>query len=192
MSRTSRTAVSLLLLPWLLVLTPPAGAGEMELSLTVPRLQVSEYHRPYVAGWIEREDGSVAAELLVWYQQDRAQNRAESRQGGDALKPGEDGRKWLPDLRQWWRRIGRNQDRPTDAVAGATPPPKTHKRTFAADHPAVRTLQPGHYRLVVEAVREVGGREVVKLPFDWPVTDAVRHTVHGRSELGEVALQLKP
>lgn len=172
----------------LLAATSVACAGTMELNITIPRLQVSEYHRPYVAGWIEREDGSVAAELLVWYQQDKA----ESRQGGEALKPGEDGRKWLLDLRQWWRRIGRTQERPADAVAGATPPPRTHRLQFGAGHPAIQGLATGSYRLVVEAVREVGGREVLKLPFDWPVVEPVSHSARGKTELGEVVLQLQP
>jgi hypothetical protein len=29
-------------------------------------------------------------------------------------------------------------------------------------------LAPGDYTLVVEAAREVGGRELVKIPFSWP------------------------
>ena len=48
----------------------------------------------------------------------------------------------------------------------------------------------GNYQLMVEAAREVGGREVVSLPFEWPVTtDQVIEAV-GNQELGKITLNL--
>ena len=44
-----------------------ALAAELTVTVAVPRLEVAEYHRPYVAVWIERPDHSVAANLVVWY-----------------------------------------------------------------------------------------------------------------------------
>ena len=35
----------------------------------MPKLNVAEYHRPYVAVWLEGADQKVAANLSVWYQQ---------------------------------------------------------------------------------------------------------------------------
>ena len=32
----------------------PAGAQTIDLSFTLPRLSVAEYHRPYVAVWLEK------------------------------------------------------------------------------------------------------------------------------------------
>ena len=43
-------------------------AGELEVTVEIPRLRVSEYHRPYVAVWIQDENNRVAANLAVWYQ----------------------------------------------------------------------------------------------------------------------------
>ena len=43
-----------------------AQAVEMQLTIETPRLEVAEYHRPYVAAWIEKPDRSVAANLTVW------------------------------------------------------------------------------------------------------------------------------
>lgn len=45
---------------------------------------------------------------------------------------------------------------------------------------------------MVEAAREVGGRELVRVPFDWPPAKAERLTARGEHELGAVALDLKP
>ena len=51
------------------LLAIPAYAAELEVSVQVPRLDVAEYHRPYVAIWIEGADQKTAANLSVWYQQ---------------------------------------------------------------------------------------------------------------------------
>ena len=45
----------------------PAIAADMSVTVNVPQLQVAEYHKPYVAVWLEKADGSVAANLSVWY-----------------------------------------------------------------------------------------------------------------------------
>lgn len=34
----------------------PAAAAQLEISVEIPQLAVAEYHRPYVAVWVERED----------------------------------------------------------------------------------------------------------------------------------------
>lgn len=54
----------------------PLLAASLGASIEVPRLSVSEYHRPYVAAWIERQDNTVAATLAVWYDI-RTKNNAE-------------------------------------------------------------------------------------------------------------------
>lgn len=155
-----------------------AWAARLDVSVDIPQLRVSEYHRPYVAIWIEREDNRVAANLAVWYQQ------TDTKEGA--------GSKWLADLRQWWRRSGRDQSLPIDGVSGASRPVGQHKLSFAADQAPLAGLTPGKYRLVVEAVREVGGREVLNLPFQWPVESAQQARVSGEHELGVVSLELVP
>jgi hypothetical protein len=52
------------------------------------------------------------------------------------------------------------------------------------------TLSPGNYTLIVEAAREVGGREVVRLPFAWNGNSATA-AGKGSTELGGVSLTLK-
>ena len=57
---------------------------------------------------------------------------------------------------------------------------------------AASKLAPGAYKFVVEASREVGGREVVSVPFQWPPAKAEQASASGSSELGDIRLQLKP
>ncbi|HTU65204.1 MAG TPA: DUF2271 domain-containing protein [Steroidobacteraceae bacterium] len=151
-----------------------AQAADLSVSVEIPTLPVAEYHRPYVAVWIEGADQTIAANLAVWYQV-----------RGDHTK-------WLPDLRQWWRRGGRDLKVPVDGVTGATRPVGQHLLKFDAAQAPLAGLKPGQYALVVEAVREIGGREAVRIPFEWPIKGAKRDAAKGRTELGEIALSLNP
>lgn len=155
----------------------PALAADLDLKLQIPQLDVAEYHRPYVAVWLERPDQSVAANLAVWY---------------DLKKRDGEGEKYLKDLRQWWRRSGRELQMPVDGVSGATRAVGEYELAFASAQPPLANLPAGEYQLVVEAAREAGGRELLKIPFTWPVAKAASLQVQGTSELGAVSLALKP
>jgi hypothetical protein len=161
------------------LLGTPAFAAGLGASIEVPRLNTSEYHRPYVAAWIERPDNSVAATVAVWYDVRTRTNNPEG-----------EGTKWLKDLRQWWRRTGRELQVPIDGVTGATKPAGTH--TVGLTEAATAKLAPGAYKFVVEAAREAGGREVVSVPFQWPPAKADSQSASGSNELGEIKLELKP
>jgi hypothetical protein len=161
----------------LLGLAAPTWATELNLKVEIPRLEVSEYHRPYVAAWVENADQSTAAQLAVWYQTDSKK---------------EDGTQWLKDLRQWWRRGGRELQMPVDGITGATRPAGEHVLSFKNTDKQLAQLAPGKYNVVVEATREVGGRELLRLPFEWPGTQKQQATVKGKSELGAVTLNVTP
>ncbi|EJL84777.1 putative periplasmic protein [Herbaspirillum sp. CF444] len=159
------------------VVSLPVVAADMNVKVEIPRLNVAEYHRPYVAVWLERPDQSVAATLAVWY---------------DVKKKDKEGEKWLKDLRQWWRRAGRDVQMPVDGVSGATRPAGEQQLTFSGDKGALAQLPPGDYVLMVEAAREVGGREVVKVPLQWPPKAGQSAKGKGESELGAITLDFKP
>ncbi|HSC81352.1 MAG TPA: DUF2271 domain-containing protein [Chitinolyticbacter sp.] len=155
-----------------------AGAAGLDVKFEIPRLNVAEYHRPYVAVWLERPDQSVATNLAVWYQQsDGAEGK---------------GTKWLAELRQWWRKSGRESQLPIDGVSGATKPAGEHALSFTEGKAPLAKLPAGDYRLVVEAAREVGGRELLRVPFTWPPKSAQTLKAEGKEELGAISLQLKP
>src|SRR5690606_10328138 len=117
-----------------------AAAQTFDISFEVPRLNVAEYHRPYIALWIAEPDNTVVTNLAVLYDLELADN---------------EGQKWLKDMRQWWRRSGRTLAMPVDGVAGATRPPGSHDLAFTD---RVSDLPAGEYLLLLEVVREVGGR----------------------------------
>ena len=135
------------------LLIAPAHAAEISINVEIPRINAAEYHRPYVAVWVEGEGQKSVADLAVWYQQ------TDGKEGH--------GTKWLPDLRQWWRKSGRTLKVPVDGVTGPTRPVGKHAIRFDHKHPSLAKLPAGSYTLVVEAAREVGGRELLKIPFDW-------------------------
>nr|WP_068877060.1 MULTISPECIES: DUF2271 domain-containing protein [unclassified Phenylobacterium] len=153
-----------------------ADAAELAVSVEIPRLSVAEYHRPYVALWIERPDETAVKTLAVWYD--------------TKLAKGE-GATWLKDMRQWWRKAGRSLTLPADGVSGPTKAPGKHQVVFTAAQ--LSGLAAGQYNLAVEAAREVGGREVVRVPFSWPPKAGVRPaSAQGVSELGAISVSTKP
>ena len=144
----------------------PAAAGTV--NVTVPRLDVAEYHKPYVAVWLEPAAGGGARTLAVWY---------------DVKKRGnEPGTKWLSDLRTWWRKAGRGLAMPADGISGATRAPGQYSIPLPAD------VKPGQYILNVEAARETGGRELVSTPLTVPNGPA---RTSGKAELGAVTVSAR-
>lgn len=146
-----------------LIAGPASAAGTI--SITLPRLDVAEYHRPYLTAWIEPAAGGTPQTLLVWY---------------DVKKAGaEPGTKWLADLRTWWRKAGRTMKFPADGISGATRTPGTYQV------PIPDSVKPGAYTLYVESTREAGGREVVSVPIAIPAKPA---KASGKTELGAITV----
>ncbi|MGE0803034.1 MAG: DUF2271 domain-containing protein [Lautropia sp.] len=154
-----------------------ATAADLNLIVEIPRLAVAEYHRPYVAIWVEGADQKVAGNLAVWY---------------DIKLKNNEGTKWLKDMRQWWRKTGRELQMPADGLSSPTRAPGEQQIAFSSAKSPLDKLPAGEYQLVVEAAREVGGRELVRIPFQWPPKSPQSANVKGAHELGRVALELKP
>ena len=148
----------------------PALAADLTVSVEIPRVAGASYHRPYVAVWIERPDNTAVRTLAVWYQQTANQEG--------------DGTDWLKDMRTWWRRAGRAMTLPVDGVSSATKAPGRHAVTVPGAR--LSNLPAGDYVLVVEAARELGGREVVRVPFRWGAANTARAA--GATELGAVSV----
>ena len=153
----------------------PAMAQTMDVTVTIPRLTVAEYHKPYVAIWLEPAAGTPRT-LAVWYDSDMKNN---------------EGKKWLRDIRQWWRAAGRSLTLPADGVSGATRAPGPQTISFTAGRGPLGAVAPGQYTLVVEAAREVGGRELVRVPFAWPPRAGQTVRAAGSAELGAVSITFR-
>lgn len=160
-----------------LAASAPAVAATLEVNIEIPRLNVAEYHRPYVALWVEDTSGRHMTNLSVWYQQT---SNAEGH-----------GTKWLPDLRQWWRKSGRTLTVPVDGITGPTRPAGKHALSFSDTQPQLRNLAAGQYVLVAESSREVGGRELVRVPFSWKTAGTTSGSAKGDVELGEVRVNVR-
>ncbi len=154
-----------------------AMAADLNVTIDVPQIKTAEYHKPYLAVWVEKPDQTFAANLAVLY---------------DLKKKDNAGTKWLKDMRQWWRKSGRDLTMPVDGVSGATRAPGEHTFGFSQGKAPLGNLPAGEYQLVVEASREAGGREVVKVPFTWPAKTAKTTTAQGQEELGKISVQVKP
>lgn len=166
-----------LTLPLALPLAPGwAMAADLTVKFELPQLSVAEYHKPYVAIWIERPDQSVASTLAVLY---------------DVKKRDNAGTKWVKDLRTWWRKAGRDVTLPMDGVSGATRAAGTQTMTFAPAHTGLDKLPAGDYKLVIEAAREAGGRELVRVPFTLPAKGKVEAAAAGKEELGAVSIAIQ-
>lgn len=129
-----------------------------------------------MAVWLENERNE-ATQLTVWY---------------DVAMRDNGGLEWLKDMRQWWRRGGRALELPIDGVSGATRAPGVHTVSFNLDQKPLAELPAGEYRLRVEAAREVGGRELLEIPFSWPLQQEQTFEVSGSDELGQLSLSIKP
>ena len=157
---------SALLLVGAVVAAPAAAAGTI--NVTIPQLKVAEYHRPYVAIWLEPAGGGAIRTLATWY---------DVKKGGN-----EPGTKWLSDLRAWWRKGGKSLNLPADGISGATRAPGSHAIPLPAN------LKAGEYILNVEAARETGGRELVTVPISIPAKPA---RAAGKTELGAISLSAR-
>jgi len=151
------------------IATTVAGVAQAgTISVTLPAMSVAEYKKPYVVGWLEPAAGGPPRSVFLWY----------------AIKKGnaEAGTKWLADLRTWWRKSGRTMKLPADGISGATKAPGTHTIPLPTD------LAPGAYILNVEAAREHGTRELVRVPLWIPASTG---RTSGKVELGTVTISAK-
>ena len=155
------------------IMAAPASAAGIDLMIAIPQLKVAEYHRPYVAIWVEKA-GAPAKTVAIWYDHDMKNN---------------EGTKWLRDVRQWWRAAGRTMTFPANGITGATRAPGAQKISFSRAQ--LGATAPGAYTLVIEAAREVGGRELLRIPFTWPAKAGAGGRAAGTTELGAVTVAFR-
>lgn len=171
LSRTILIAGSLSAAPAVPVLA--AAPATMDVTINIPQLKVAEYHKPYVAIWVEKT-GGPAKTVAVWYDYDMKAN---------------EGTKWLREVRQWWRAAGRTMTFPANGITGATRAPGTQKISFSRAQ--LGAAAPGEYTLVIEAAREVGGRELLRIPFTWPASAGAGGRAAGKTELGAISVAFR-
>ena len=194
----------------------PLVAADMSVKVTLPTFEGSgrqSPRAPSVAVWLRKADKSFAGNLAVWYEVMKQGRRGGGpggeggpgmnamggpgggmdRGGGrqdDPNRPG--GARWLNEVREWWADSGNQLKFPVDGLTSASRAAGTYELTFSSNDPKLAKLPAGNYLLMVEAAREHGGDETVSIPFTWPVKAPQATATSGKTELGAVALALKP
>ena len=60
-----------------LFLSFSSQATELSVSVEIPALDVAEYHRPYLAVWVEDSSNKTVSNLAVWYETKLRNNEGE-------------------------------------------------------------------------------------------------------------------
>ncbi len=160
-----KVSLALLLMSGLVL---PATASELEIALQLPKISEGQYHRPYVAVWVEDSSEKSVRLIEIWRE-----------------KPD-----WIKDLRRFWRKTGRADQPLVDARTGATKGPGQYRLRWDGKDDQGVAVPNGEYQLVIEAAREHGGRQLVKQKFNWDGT-AVAVSVAAGNEIGQVQLSRK-
>ncbi len=165
-----------LTLPFALVgvLAPQQASGASAyLYVELPRAS----HRPYVAVWIENaSDKSFVTNVAAWYDKDKGIAR---------------NKQWMGDMRQWWRKTGGLSSTVMDGATSASRSAGVHTIDLTAARIS-SALKPGDYEIVIEAVREHGGYDMLRLPIAWPPKGPLDATFQGKREVGRVRLSVVP
>lgn len=55
----------------LTILPLAAGAADFTVELEIPAMQTAEYHRPYIAIWVEDAQRQPVAQFALWLEQEK-------------------------------------------------------------------------------------------------------------------------
>lgn len=132
----------------------PGSWGEafelaVDFEINRPGAPGERYRRPYVAIWIEDNDGRPVRNLLLWVSL-----------GGAGPE------RWLLDLKRWYRQDqGRKETDDLDLVhttARATRPPGKYTTLWDGKDNHGKPLPRGSYTLNIEAAREHGTYQIIR------------------------------
>jgi thiamine biosynthesis lipoprotein len=163
--------------------TPPAepvdwnGGHELEIKLEINGADGGRrYRRPYVAVWVEDDEGYPVKTLALWVQ-----------------RTGK-GPRWIPDLKRWYNTDRLRQiNEETDLVKTMSEPtrkPGEYKLVWDGTDHAGKVVPPGEYTVAIEAAREHGTYQIIrkKLKLD---REAVREPLPGNKEIKSASLHYR-
>jgi len=158
-----------LLLLLITIFSQLAMAETVSIEITVPSIHEVPYHRPYMAVWVETSEREGIHTIAVWHEK----------------------KKWLKDLRQWWRKLGRENSAQYDAVTKATPKPGHYTLQWDTKTLADVQLAKGAYYLCIEAAREDGGRDFIKQKILLGSAQPQTYTLQAKTEIGPINIKIK-
>lgn len=139
-----------------------ANAATLSIDFSLPKFSQEEYRKPYVAIWAEHKGNSD--NLLLWHLTKKKND------------------KWLIDIRRWWRKAGRYADNQFDGITGATKGAGKH-------HVELDVSKLNEFTLLIEVVREKGGRSLVKQKINLSDSTNEYHLA-ATNELGAVNIKV--
>lgn len=149
-----------------LLLSPAVNAATLSIDLTVPDISTTQYQRPFVAIWLEKKgEKRAVSNFAVWF----------------------DDKKWLKDIRRWWRKSGRYNEQ-IDSFTSATKPPGSYALSYTL--PQEHLEAGGLYTLYIEAVREHGNRTLLKQPIDLSKPLPQTFDLQAGQEIGPVKIRI--
>lgn len=143
-----------------------AATEPVQITLELPKVTADNYHRPYLAVWLESPDRQAVATLALWKHKE----------------------KWLPELRQWWRKVGRQDNKAIDAISGATHNPGSYQINWNGLDNQHKPIAAGAYVVHIEVSRENGGREYIHQAIT--LGENGLFALKGTSEIGAVTINV--
>lgn len=145
------------------------AAPQLTVDLTLPEITEGQYHRPYVAIWVEDEKGEHVKTMTLWVW--------------------DEGHKWLKDIRRWWRKAGRDDMSFVDGIASATRPAGHYVVNWDLNDDKGSAVTLGTYTVLIEVVREHGGRDLVRQKIDLSAGDS-SYQLAATKETGVIDIRL--
>lgn len=141
-------------------------AYQANIRFSLPKMNVSDYRKPYVALWIADPDGKVLKNLLILGRSER----------------------WMQESRTWWRIQGRKAPQLFDGFARPTRRPGQYQVVWNGRDDFGQALPIGEYLLFAEVVREHGDREKLSIPFNLAMQNQ-SISKKGKAEIGALTFE---
>ena len=149
---------------------------QMDVEFEIARADNSgRYRRPYVAVWVEDEEGFPVKTLSLF------------------MMTQQPGPRWHRDLRRWYSADQvRRRVQKTNLIATVSKPtrnPGVYRVTWDGTSDEGKPLPGGIYTLFVESAREHGGYVLMKHSFD--LAESFKKELEPNSEIGSVKIENK-
>ncbi|MFN8857619.1 MAG: DUF2271 domain-containing protein [Planctomycetaceae bacterium] len=153
------------------------GGYELEVKLEINGADSGRrYRRPYVAVWVEDDEGYPVRTLALWVQ-----------------RTGK-GPRWIPDLKRWYKTDHLRQiNEETDLVKTMSEPtrkPGEYKLVWDGTDHAGKVVPPGEYTIAIEAAREHGTYQIIRKKVKLG-EEGVEEPLPGNQEIKSASLQYR-
>ena len=148
---------------------PEANQGGLHVWFSLQRPKGARYRRPYVAIWLEDQDGFPVKTGILW------------------LQTNSPGPRWHRDLARWYRndrmrKLAENTNL-IDGISGPTRGPGNYRTHFDGTDNNGKELPHGEYTLCLEAAREHGTYKIIREKIQWGVEGIAKKDLKGNIEI---------